>query len=613
MEKKEKKYKIIMFLLFICSALLNSSPDLSITLNQANTHNYHNNFSDFRSGMRTHKSPRVTYSRQIDLSKLSASQLKEYFTCYKYSEKDVFEEDSQFMSDEFVEYAKTLPGYEEAIIALHKKFCNKGSVFKLLGRFFGGYTKGLQGRANQFYDELQQKKQAVRSIPIDNHVIEFAQSYDITKQQITHKFNDTSEYNLHKKFVNQLSQASELVDVYQQAPDCQFFLDAVGHGAAIGIEANVRHEKEIANKWVTFCHEALEIAKGVAEGIKEGIYNTGAFIGNVVRHPIETTQNFCHGAGSLLLAIGKVVGIRVKFDLLMLTGDYPGTLKYSQELYGQCKFMFDSCAVQLAATSNRNIAKNSTAFAVEWVLIGKAFDLGFKLCSRMKPLLNSIVESLMTDPAVEYAVATAEGVTMHYREKARQIGSVAKKAAEVCRPTFEVFQKQFMDKLAPQIAKLKDMFNGKLKGFAEFKNKFIKFNFEHFFGIHLKSNKNGISRLGGWHLDYLQEIEKSGIIKFINKRILKNGVYQVDLVYNGKIIKKGATFFPSNLTWEQVMGIFCEAYKDFLSKSSKAKELSNGNYLARGFSKNNIEIGMIFTKKGHLKTLYPIIEKVIKR
>ncbi len=380
--------------------------------------------------------PQVTYSRQIDFSTLSASQLKEYFSYYKYSKEEIFEQHHLFMSDEFVDYAKKLPGYKDAIAVLYKKTRNKTGLTKLFGWMFSWYRWGLQGRIKNLHDEIQwynestQKQPTLQLTNADKQIVNFAQSYDITKQQITYKFNDILEYNRHKEFVDQLSQASELADVYQQAPDCQFFLDAVGHGAAIGIEANINHEKEIANKWSTFCHEALEIAKGVAEGIVEGIYNTGAFVGNVVRHPIETMQNFCHGAGSLLLAIGKVVGIRVKFDLLMLTGDYPGTLKYSQELNDQCKFMINLCAAQLAATSNRDIAKNTTAFAVEWVLIGKAFDLGFKLCSRIKPLLNSIIESLMAEPAIEHVVVTAEGVTMYFREKAREVGSAAKEVVK---------------------------------------------------------------------------------------------------------------------------------------------------------------------------------------
>lgn len=67
--------------------------------------------------------------------------------------------------------------------------------------------------------------------------------------------------------------------------------------------------------------------------------------------------------------------------------------------------IINTYATKLAAMPNREIARHSTAFFVEWYLVGKAFDLDFKLCSQIKPLLNFTIESLKTEP-VEYAVTT---------------------------------------------------------------------------------------------------------------------------------------------------------------------------------------------------------------
>jgi hypothetical protein len=610
---------ILLFVLLFKFTFLFSDdhhPNIYLSLNQTNT----SNKSGFHSGLFSSKRSQVNYYRYVNLGNLSSNQLKEYCEQYKYSEKEIFANPCFFMSDEFVKYAKTLPGYKEKITNLYKKIRTKTGLSKAVGWIGGSYEWGLQGRIKNLYKEVQwclnkstQHKSILQLKNIENDVIDFARLYKTTKQQLTHKFTDQSEYNCHKKFVDHLLQASELTDIYKQLPDCQFFLDAVGYGASIGIEANIYHQKETVSKWLIFCNEALEIAKGIAEGIKDGIYNTGIFVTNLVQHPIETVQHLCYSIGSLLVIVAKVVGIKLKIDFLTITGDYPGLLRYTQELNEQCASIIKTCAAKLATISNRDIARHSTAFAVELYLVGKTFDCGFKLFSQIKPLLNSTVESLKTELAIEYAVATAEGSIINFREKATQIGSAAKQIIKTCRPTLEVFREQFMQKLAPQIVKLQSTFGGKLKGFAEFKNKFIKFSFEHIFGIHLKHNKNGISRLGGWHLDYLQEVEKSGIIEFLNKTILENGVYRADLVYNGKIIKRGATFFPSNLTWEQVMRIFYEAYKNFLSKGAQFEILPNGNYIAKGIAKKTMEIEMIFTQKGCLKTIYPIVARVIKK
>jgi len=42
--------------------------------------------------------------------------------------------------------------------------------------------------------------------------------------------------------------------------------------------------------WADIAWKSLDLASAVGEGIVLGVYNTAAFVGNVIRHPIETTQ-----------------------------------------------------------------------------------------------------------------------------------------------------------------------------------------------------------------------------------------------------------------------------------------------------------------------------------
>jgi hypothetical protein len=323
-------------------------------------------------------------------------------------------------------------------------------------------------------------------------------------------------------------------------------------------------------------------------------------------------QHLCYSIGSLLVIVAKVVGIKLKIDFLTITGDYPGLLRYTQELNEQCASIIKTCAAKLATISNRDIARHSTAFAVELYLVGKTFDCGFKLFSQIKPLLNSTVESLKTELAIEYAVATAEGSIINFREKATQIGSAAKQIIKTCRPTLEVFREQFMQKLAPQIAQVRKMFDRKIKGFGALKEKYFKFNFEHVFGMELKHRKNRLSRMGGFHLDELQTVEKSGIIELVNKVVLENGVYQADIFYNGKKIKDAATFFPSHWTLEQTMHKFKEVCDYCIKNKIEPALQNNGRYIIKGITRDGIKTEIWSTKKGIITTMYPIIEEGIK-
>ena len=177
--------------------------------------------------------------------------------------------------------------------------------------------------------------------------------------------------------------------------------------------------------------------------------------------------------------------------------------------------------------------------------------------------------------------------------------------AKTCRPTHEVFQKQFMDKLAPEIGKLRNRFDGKIKGFGKFKNKFLKFYYEHILGIHFKYNKNGVSNVNGFHVDYTGAVEKSGIIEFANKVVRENGVYKADLICNGKMVKKGATFFPSHWTLEQTMSKACEAYRNFFKNGGIPEFRSDGKYIIKGLTNEGIVIEMWLTPNMHVTTFYP--------
>lgn len=68
------------------------------------------------------------------------------------------------------------------------------------------------------------------------------------------------------------------------------------------------------------------------------------------------------------------------------------------------------------------------------------------------------------------------------------------------------------------------------------------------------------------------------------------------------------TFFPADWTQETIASKINEAYEHF--KLSGATPILNRKkkYTIRGFTKDNIEIEMIFNAHGKLKTAHPIID-----
>src|SRR2546429_194625 len=65
-----------------------------------------------------------------NLAAYSNAQLKDYFSYYGYTEKHILAFDALYMSDEFVELAKTYPGYEQAIIEIRRKLHNMTTIGK---------------------------------------------------------------------------------------------------------------------------------------------------------------------------------------------------------------------------------------------------------------------------------------------------------------------------------------------------------------------------------------------------------------------------------------------------------------------------------------------------
>lgn len=154
--------------------------------------------------------------------------------------------------------------------------------------------------------------------------------------------------------------------------------------------------------------------------------NTACFAKNVVCHPIRTIGEVAQALGTVVCAAGKVIGVPVKLGALCIAGNTEQAPTDLQKVYEHTKFFMQECALKIAAMSNREIAKQTTAFATDWVLAGKVLALTHRLCSRAGPLITEVFEVLKKESAVEYAVAGSEGILHHMSETAKHVGGAVK-------------------------------------------------------------------------------------------------------------------------------------------------------------------------------------------
>jgi|GEM_PF-3423133 len=156
-----------------------------------------------------------------------------------------------------------------------------------------------------------------------------------------------------------------------------------------------------------------------------------------------------------------------------------------------------------------------------------------------------------------------------------------------------------------EIAALRTIFDGTRKGFKSFAHKNLRINYKHILGMDIKfySDKFDFS---GFHHDLMGAIEKSGMVKFVNKVVDKTGAYSADLIVGGKLIRD-KTFFPMTWSRQQVIDAIVEVYDNFKLTGLGAELQKDGKWLVEGTTKGGLTIQMTITQNSLITTAYPIL------
>lgn len=463
-----------------------------------------------------------------------------------------------------------------------------------------------------------------RNYSVESDAVTFARAYDITEADLAMLRGNAYEHHLHSEFLEQLHEVHIISAYYALQPN-NLLVDVLGHGIAIGMEANRLQQPDTAIIWANFGWKTLEIIHNAGEGLLLWAENTA----HMIADPVSTASSIFYGLGMLVYAAAYAIGCTartaVRLNVLKELEDHEAYAHEINHINNNITVLRTYCTQKLAATSTNDLVKYSTMLAVDIILTPKILMFGGKLCARVVPMMHDTlahIESYMphikdtVTHAFETArtespvLQTAEGILMKASEGLEKVGSSTANIIKSSRTALEAIHTQYMANLEMELGALRLLFDNKVKGFAEFANKYIKIEYKHILGIEelIWKYEELLKNIKGFHHDFMNTFRNSGLFEFVNERMYEHGFYKATILFKGQKVKEAGTFFPAEWSREKVLEKIYEAYEDFIKSGVKINPERDGKYIVNGLIKEGIEIEMHITQKGKIVTAYPILE-----
>lgn len=229
----------------------------------------------------------------------------------------------------------------------------------------------------------------------------FLQQYGIIKTHISYPKMNAYELQLHREYLDQLNHVIQFAHIRDEIPEYQIFIDVVGYGVSCGIQANNDHQVMQATLWADFGWKTLSIASAVAQGILSGTKNAVTSVVNIVRHPIETIQNFGHGISMLGVLIGKTYAHLIRCELALERGDDNDLQAQVQQTVAITNAVIAHCSHELSQIPVEDKLKHSVAIATEFIVTPYIFKSIHALCSKVKPVAAGIMHALQDEQNIE--------------------------------------------------------------------------------------------------------------------------------------------------------------------------------------------------------------------
>ena len=453
--------------------------------------------------------------------------------------------------------------------------------------------------------------------------INFAQNYSIAEHDLKTVYGNIYEHHLHTEFLEQLNEIRTISTYYALKPN-NLLIDAVGHGVAIGMEANRLEQPDTATAWANFGWKTLKIIEEIGEGLLIWAENTT----HIIINPVSSVGNILYGLGMLVYggayAVGCTARTAIRLNVLKELEDYETYADEINHINNNITALRTYCTEKLAATSNEDLIKHATVLTADIVLTPKILMFAGTLCAHAVPLMrDALVHIKSRIPHIKDAIThafeaartespvlhTAEGMLMKASEGLERVGGGAVGIIKASRTALETVHAEYMAHLEVELGALRSLFDSKVKGFAEFANKFIKIEYKHILGIEELTwqCKELLKNIKGFHHDFMNTFKNSGILEFTDQVMYEHGFYRATVLYEGKKVKDGGTFFPAEWSRRKVIEKIQEAYENFVKSGALPRE-KGGKYMIDGFIAEGIKIRMYITKNGVLKTAFPLLE-----
>lgn len=322
-------------------------------------------------------------------------------------------------------------------------------------------------------------------------------------------------------------------------------------------------------------------------------------LGQAILHPIETVEDMAHG----LKNMAKFVSRLDEIEFYLERND----LETAQQKKNQLSAEIDVVINNFNKLPREEKFKIAIGLLYDIFITPKLTDKSFALAGRLKTIAQEVKAA---QKANQFAVKEGLQKVKCFREacekKAEDLIKATQKAQKLVNYSEQaLLLNQRISEITSSEQVIDDLhavFDRTRKGFAEFSNKYIKVPYKHIFVPEIAPTKNGL-KFTGFHHDYLNALENSGIVKITNRVMGKHGVYEAKVWIDGRPEIK--TFFPSDWSRNKVIAKIFEAYDDFIKKGGIHFEIKGNKYTCYGMTKEGIEIKMHITKKGQITTAYP--------
>ncbi len=346
------------FVLFFFQFQLNTTSTCHLYLDQTSHSQQSNHFYADQYSQNFH-------SQGTNLLNYSAHDLKRYFEQHHCSAKDILAYDFLYMSDEFVQFAKTLPGYKNAV----------ENLYHILN---ATNCSALCERIAFLYKQLQWQERSV-----SKQAEKFASNYNINLFDLFPDDNSIVMQQLYQKYMHILHEASFIPH------HNSIMRDSIGEACHIGLEANKSGHTKQASQLADFCSTILDLSKAFGEGIYVGTINSI----DTFKHPIQTLKNGLIGIGVIACGLGALTTTTAEC-VCLYTIDNNRYFVRQREIVTYIDKITKNTEKKLASLSTRDFVRQGSAFFTEALLCGKICSFVHKMTKQLLPLTKKYVECI---------------------------------------------------------------------------------------------------------------------------------------------------------------------------------------------------------------------------